>query len=219
MNNKKRKQEIGSVEVEATFIFPIMFLCIFFLLYLSLIMYQRANLQATLETSLMYFKNTITDTFVEKTGKVEYRYAENSRIGVGNDYVVNQPLNPYRFTKMGTEDEFKTYFNSIAKNMLFNKDIDIDYKAKNGLLLKEIKVTAKQEIQLPIDFSIIGVDNKYVISATARMVAVDHEDTIRNIDFVIYIVEKTKLADIIQKVKDNTVMVYNKFTSALGMDS
>ena len=35
MNGRKRKQETGSVEVEATFIFPIMILCIILLLYLS----------------------------------------------------------------------------------------------------------------------------------------------------------------------------------------
>lgn len=219
MNRRKRKQEVGSVEVEATFIFPIMFLCIFFLLYLSLIMYQRANLQATLETALMYYKNTLTDTYVTRNEEMEYQYFENSYMGSGNGYAVTGPLNPYRWVDGDDKSasNFETYFKSVAKNMLFDEDVAISFDYTNYVVLKEIKVTVKQVIQLPVDFSIIGVDNKYVISATARMVAVDHEDTIRNIDYVIDIVEDTKVGEFIKDIGAKVVEYYGKFKDKLGI--
>ncbi len=70
MENNSKKQA-GMVEVEATFIFPIMIVCVLLILYLSLILYQRANLQATLETALLYYKNTMTDTFVMRNEEIE----------------------------------------------------------------------------------------------------------------------------------------------------
>ena len=225
MNEGRKKKERGSVEVEATFIFPIMILCIILLLYLSLIMYQRANLQATLETSLMYYKNTLTDTFVIRNGEMDYQYAENSYIGNGNDYVVEGPKSPYRLIEEDyrsneyLEEKFRTYFDSVATNMLFDENITTTFDYKNFILLKEIEVTAKQEIEIPIDLSILGLENKYVISATARVVAVDHEDTVRNIDYVIYIVEKTKVGDFIKDVMGKGKDVYEKFTSSLGITS
>lgn len=217
--NRRRKQEKGSVEVEATFIFPIMILCIILLLYLSLIIYQRANLQATLETALLYYKNTLTDTYVTRNDEMQYQYAENSYIGTGNGYAVTGPMNPYRWVDGDDKSaqNFETYFKSVAKNMLFDKNMSLSFDYTNYVLLKEIRVTVKQVIQLPVDFSIIGVDNKYVISATARMVAVDHEDTVRNIDYVIDIVEDTKAGEFIKNIGVKVVEYYGKFKDKLGI--
>lgn len=220
MNKRRKKQEIGSVEVEATFIFPIMILCIILLLYLSLLMFQRANLQATLETALLYYKNTLTDTYVTRNDEMEFQFAENSYMGSGNDYVVTGPLNPYRWVDGDDKSakNFEAYFKSVAKNMLFDENMSISFDYTNYVLLKEIKVTVKQVIQLPIDFSLIGVDNKYVISSTVRMVAVDHEDTVRNIDYVVDIVEDTKVGEFIKDIGAKVVEYYGKFKEALGVE-
>lgn len=48
MKKTKMKNQKGSVEVEATLLFPLAILCVVFLLYLSLLMFQKANLQASL---------------------------------------------------------------------------------------------------------------------------------------------------------------------------
>ena len=64
MEKKKRNRESGYVEVEAAVILPLAILSVLLLLYLSLFLMQRAHLQAALETSLVYYKNTVTDTYV-----------------------------------------------------------------------------------------------------------------------------------------------------------
>lgn len=52
-----RNNQQASVEVEAVIILPIAVLSVVFLLYLSLFLFQRANLQAALETSIVYYKD------------------------------------------------------------------------------------------------------------------------------------------------------------------
>ena len=93
--------------------------------------------------------------------------------------------------------------------------LSFDYT--NYVVLKEIKVTVDQVIKLPVDFSMIGVDNKYVISATVRMTAVDHEDTIRNIDYIIDVVEDTKVGEFFQSIGAKVEENYGKFKDALGI--
>lgn len=219
MNGRKRKQETGSVEVEATFIFPIMILCIILLLYLSLFMFQRANLQATLETALLYYKNTLTDTYVTRNDEMQYTMSEGAYVGRANSYSANVPLNPYRWVDGDNKSasDFETYFMSVAKNMLFDDNMTISFDYTNYLLLKEIVVTVEQVVEIPISLDILGVDNKYVISTTARMVAVDHDDTIRNIDYVIDIVEDTAVGDFMSNIGAKVTEYYGKFKGALGL--
>lgn len=214
-----KQQQKGAVEVEATFLFPIMILCIFLLLYLSLFLYQRANLQATLETSLLYYKNILTDTFVSKNEELAYQMDEGAYIGYANSYSAAAPLNPYRWVdgEYINVHDFTTYFSSVAENMLFSENIEIKYDYSNYFLLKEIVVTVEQVMEIPINLEFLGIGNEYTISATGRMVAVDHEDTIRNIDYVISIVEDTQVGDFIKNISAKVQEYYGKFKEFLGL--
>ncbi len=64
--DRKKKKNGGHVAVEAVIILPIAVLSTLLLLYLALFLFQRASLQAALETTLVYYKNTVTDTYVTK---------------------------------------------------------------------------------------------------------------------------------------------------------
>ena len=66
-----RQKEKGHIAVEAIIILPIAVLSTLLLLYLSLFLFQRASLQAALETTLVYYKNTVTDTYVTKNVEME----------------------------------------------------------------------------------------------------------------------------------------------------
>ena len=54
MMMKALKDQKGDVVVEAAVIFPAAILLVIILLYLSIILFQKANLQAGLETALTY---------------------------------------------------------------------------------------------------------------------------------------------------------------------
>lgn len=92
---KKFKRESGEVVVEATIILPIAILCVILLLYISVFICQKAMLQAALETSVVYFKNTLTDNFVEQRNELSYESKEDGVSATGNDYTTPEPLNPY----------------------------------------------------------------------------------------------------------------------------
>lgn len=70
-----RQKEKGHIAVEAIIILPIAVLSTLLLLYLSLFLFQRASLQAALETTLVYYKNTVTDTYVTKMRRWSIRKA------------------------------------------------------------------------------------------------------------------------------------------------
>ncbi|MCD7751927.1 MAG: hypothetical protein LUI10_09360 [Lachnospiraceae bacterium] len=220
MKQKHFKSESGSVEVEATFILPIAILCVIFLLYLSLLLFQRANLQACLETSLVYYKNSVTDTYVTRNTEVTYSVADSTTTGKGNSYVISGPLNPYASLESSgdVEDQeaFEKYFQSIAGNMIFGEDITVTLEYSNYLLVKEYEATASQLVTIPIDLSLIGIGNQYEITATARAVVSDHDDIIRTVDYIIDLVEDTKVGDFLENLATKVQETYQKLRDAIG---
>lgn len=218
------KKEYGGIEVEAVFILPIAILSTILLLFLSLFMFQRANLQASLETALVYYKNTITDAHVKQNEKMKYVKTENSSVASGNSYSVEDSLNPYRgilgtgYKSLASEMDFEEYFRSIAKGMLFDENMSFDVKVTNYVLFKRMEVTVTQKIKAPINFDLLGVNNELTISATSQVNIVDHDDMIRNVDYAIDIVEDTKLGNLARDFASKFGVIYGQFTSALGIE-
>ncbi|MBQ7774496.1 MAG: hypothetical protein IJ379_01115 [Lachnospiraceae bacterium] len=225
MRGENKRKERGSVEVEATFILPIAILSAILLIYLSLFMFQRANLQACLETTLVYYKNTITDSYVTKNDKLEYVVTDTSSMASGNSYSATEPLWPYRGwfgedfgVDLSSEEAYRDYFDSVAGNMLFDDDLKLTLDVNNYMIYKQLEVTATQTVKAPIDFSILGVDNTYEITAAARVNVIDHDDMIRNADYAIDIVEDTKLGKIAKDFASKIGEYYQKMKDTLGVE-
>jgi len=219
------KKEYGGIEVEAIFILPIAILSTVLLLYLSLFLFQKANLQASLETALIYYKNAITDAHVTHNEELSYVMTESSSLASGNSYAADEPLNPYRgiislglARELENKEAFEKYFRSVTGKMLFDDDLVFDVKFSNYVLFKQMTVTATQTVKSPISFETLGVDNTYEISATAMVNLVDHDDMIRNVDFVIDIVEDTKFGKMIEGFGDKIKGGYDKFKAMLKME-
>lgn len=225
MRKYGEKREKGAVEVEATIILPIAILSVVLLLYLSLFLFQRANLQACLETAVVYYKNTLTDTYVTHNEKVEYE--QDTHMGEGNSYSATQPLDPYRglfgdgnhLNSKEAEAAFKRYFNSIARGMLFNsEDINVTLDYTNYVVLKQIEVTATQKIEFPMELGILGIGTDYEISATARVAVIDHDSTIRDVDYAIDLLEDTKLGEMAGELASKVGEAYGKFKDFFGVE-
>lgn len=220
MKKHNLRNERGLVVVEATIILPIAILSVILLLYLSQFLFQKANLQACLETSLVYYKNTLTDTYVTKNSELEYTITENGTMASGNSYSATEPLNPYRGVfgdghHMGDKEAFEAYFHSVSGKMLFDDDLKLTIDYSNYVILKQLKVTATQTVKAPIDFSILGVDNQYEISAAARVNVIDHDDMIRNVDYAIDIIEDTKLGELAKNFAAKFSNAYAKMKEVL----
>ncbi len=221
MRIHQKNREQGSAEVEAIIILPIAILSVAMLLYLSLFLFQRANLQACLETVLVYYKNTVTDTYVKKAGTVKYAQADNNYIGAGNSYSAAEPLSPYRGMfgdggNLNSREEFEKYFRSVAGNMLFNRGLEVEIDYTNYVFLKQFEVTAIQDVSFPLDLSILGIGREYKISATARVAVADHDSTIRDVDYAIDILEDTKLGEIAKDFAEKVGKAFQKMKDILG---
>lgn len=232
MQENKCRKECGSVEVEATIILPITILSVILLLYLSLFMFQRANLQACLETALVYYKNTATDTYVTQNEELGYSITDEKSIASGNSYLADRVLNPYRGgvvdiissatggggeLNLENKEKFETYFRSIAGNMLFDDNLELTIDYNNYLLYRQLKVTATQTVQAPINFDILGVSNEYVISATAFVNVVDGDSMIRNVDYALDLLEDSPLSNAIGTFASKFKELYQKMKDALGV--
>lgn len=220
-NNTMQKGQQGAVEVEATIILPLAVLSVVFLLYLSLFLFQRANLQTVLETSIIYYKNPVTDTYVSRNSEVVYSVAEGNDIGAGNSYEVTGPLNPYRgmfgnAAGIGSAADFEKYFYSVAGSMLFDDDLSLTISYHNNLIADEFEVTAVQKVTFPMDLSLIGVKKDYEISAAARVAVVDHDALIRNADYAIDLLKDTKLGEYAGKIASKVTAAYSKMKEILG---
>jgi len=221
MDLHKKNKERGSVEIEAMIILPIAILSVAMLLYLSLFLFQRANLQASLETAIVYYKDTVTDTYVRKSDQVRYTTADGSRMGVGNSYSAQEPLSPYRGMfgdggDLNSQAAFEQYFHSIAGKMLFKDGLTLSIDYTNYVFLKQFEVTATQEVSFPLELGLLGVGEDYKISATARVAVVDHDSTIRNVDYAIDLLEDTKLGEIAKNFGAKIAEAYGKMKELLG---
>ena len=222
MKKNKSRKECGMVAVEATIILPIAILSVILLLCLSIMMFQKANLQASLETALVYYKNSLTDTFVTRNDTLDIETGENEEwIASGNSYKVEAPLNPYRgifgvSADIENEENFRKYFESVAGKMLFDDNIDLDIQYTNYGLFKQIKVTAIQNIENPL--SLLGQVESFNLTATARVNVVDHDGLIRDADFAIDLIEDTKIGEYAQKFAGKISELYNTMKEKLGVE-
>ena len=222
-NHMVNEKERGMLEIEVTIILPIAVLSIVFLLYLSLFLFQRANLQAALETAVVYYKNAVTDTYVTRNNEVVYSRAEGNAVGAGNSYGASQPLNPYRGMfgdpgNLGSQDSFEKYFYSIAGNMLFNDDLSLTITYNNNLISDEFEVTAVQKVAFPMDLSMIGItEREYEISAAARVAVLDHDELIRNGDYAVELLEDSKIGEYARSIAGKVSEAYGNFQRFLGV--
>ena len=132
-----RQKEKGHIAVEAIIILPIAVLSTLLLLYLSLFLFQRASLQAALETTLVYYKNTVTDTYVTKNAEMEYTEGSDYQVGAGNSYSASRPLSPYRGmfgdgNNLNSQKDFEKYFKFIVK---LSQMADYDHRIFQSFLV------------------------------------------------------------------------------------
>ena len=174
-----------------------------------------------LETTLVYYKNTVTDTYVTKNAEMEYTEGSDYQVGAGNSYSASRPLSPYRGmfgdgNNLNSQKDFEKYFKSTAERILYRNDLSLTIDYSNYVLLKQFEATATQTVSSPLDFSILGIDNKYQISATARVAVVDHDSLIRNGDYAISLVKDTKLGEMARNFAGKISAAYSKLKEILG---
>lgn len=222
---KIEKNESGHTIVEATIVYPVTILVFFVLLYASLFLCQRANLQANLEDALIYYKHVNSDTYVTAGSELSFEANGEEIFAVGNQYESPKKLDPYRHifhTLTGgnlSSSNFASFFRSAYGHMFFDdgSNVQVTLKENDYLIYRKLTATAKQTVESPINISFVGATNTVDITAQATVVVVDGDNMIRDIDFAGDILEDTRLGKAASGVAEKAVGFYNKFKEKFGI--
>ena len=203
---KTSDSESGLAIVEAAILIPFCMLMVFALYYAALFMCQKANLQANLQNALIYYKNVGknvgSDTYVEASDRMAYVQADGTVGAVGSSYGETTYLFPYRFFfGMGSDSSrfnkgaFASFFHSMCGNMFFDdgSNVVIEASEKNYVVYRTITATATQTVRPAISLEMVGMPGSLTLTVSGSAVISDGDDFIRNVDFVIDIVEDTAL--------------------------
>ena len=164
---EEERKEKGYIFVEAVLVFPVCILIILALYYAAIFMCQKANLQANLQTALVYYSSQY-DPYVGLDDQMSYSLQSGTQEASASSYEVNGALFPYRFFGMDfSEDNFASFFDSMSGYMFFDdgSNITIEANAENYVIYRKITAQATQVVQPAISFSLLGLDDSMTISA------------------------------------------------------
>jgi len=184
----------GAAVVEATILFPIIFMVFAALVLLAMYLPQRAILQRATQYTAIAMSTARSDEWIGYDGN---QFFERSK--PDNVYV-----SLFKALVKGDEAEIaeKSVRRLEKKYTLLSKMEDYDYSlqySKDGLtvtydvfnlvIYKEIIITAERKIPMPVDLSFIGFPKTLDVVVTSVAVVQNGEEFVRNIDIVVDIVK------------------------------
>ena len=199
---KDLKCEYGAVQiVESVFVFPVMFIILFFLIFMGNAFYVKAQVESVVEKNAIRGANYCADPLLATM--LEYDHLPS---------LANLKTEPYRYIFGGMDDEERKIneavqneingnSNSFFKSMkpqLVGSSSKIS-KFNNYVVYSTFSVEVKYKLRFPIRF--LGRSSPTVMTITSRS-EVPVDDTaefIRNTDMVIDLFHNNKYA---QKISD-----------------
>lgn len=175
---KLRNKRQGSLTVEASLIFPIVFFAIVSLLYISIYLHDTTALKA------------ITN---EATERFQLAYANKVDIETGHVLTPRERLSKglyWRWTKQrGYEAGVKAFIMKEAEARLFLKDgqLDIETGIENYIIKQNLIIEVKKNFRTPLDpvNKLLGIGNggKDMVIYTQTSMK-DPAEVIRNMDYL-----------------------------------
>jgi len=183
------KGDAGFAVVEATFVFPIMFMIFFALIMLAFYLPQRAMLQRATQFTATAIATEMSDTWVYFDANSRTYRRHTSHSDLPNVYVA---LFRSIFTgrtatgAAGTAEQAVIGFDS-AENMpiIATGDIDVEFRLRNFVVYKEVEVTATRVIPIPVNFQSIQFPGEIELVVTSTAVVVNADEFIRNVDLAV----------------------------------
>ncbi|MBR1702574.1 MAG: hypothetical protein IJ716_11535 [Lachnospiraceae bacterium] len=213
-----RKNEDGLAIVEATILLPFCMIMVIALFYAAIFLCQKANLQANLQNTLIYYKNTYSDSYVTVEKDMKYTVNDTNIAGTGSGYSDPKYLFPYRFFFMSfNKDEFSTFFKDMCGYMFFDdgSNVEVTVDKHNYVVYKSIEAKATQTIVPAINLAMVGGTNEMIIEVTGTAVVSDGDEFIRDVDFAIDIIEDTKVGEWAKEAVGKVTEFYNSFKEKL----
>jgi len=213
----KIRNENGAVQiVEATFVFPIMFIIFFFLIYMGNAFFVKAQIEGVVESRAVEGASYCADPMLQTI--------KNNNGAIPS--LDNIKTEPYRYifggmdsveSKIATEvqNDIEGNSTSFFKNM--NPDLKTSRsniaKFNNYVVYSTFSVEVKYDMKFPIKF--LGGDSPTVMTVNSRaeMPVSDTAEFIRNTDMVVDLFYGTKIGQSISDVFGKINDVISSFAS------
>lgn len=227
MKNFFKDQRGAFLIVEAAIVYPVMLIMIMILLFYSMILTMKANMQSALETALIYYKRELTDTYVGFMDDLENNRVsatEYTRVVVPAGYsnIYKQLINEVasnpdteKFEKMFFNNYRFLNFSSGKKGSTFNSSgitVNLD-STTNFIIYRELNAAAEQTITLPFIKGMFGINNELKLKANAKIVVNDSVSVMRITDVVDYVIIKTGFNEKLDSLFGENI---NKFLNFLN---
>ena len=183
----------GFAVVEATFVFPIMFMIFFALVMLAFYLPQRAMLQRATQYAATAVATELGDTWIYYDGDSQAfgRYADHKALTVGKGGVyVTLFKSVFVNNNGGAETIVEDLDEKENMPIIANGDLMVECDIVNYVVYKEVVVTATRTITVPIDMSVIQFPQKVELVVTSKAVVQNSDEFIRNVDMAVNFVKR-----------------------------
>ncbi len=198
MVNKMRKEEKGAVAiVEASFVFPIMFFVLLFLIYMGNMFYMRSQVDAITSSYTIEAAARCADPMLEQ---IEEK---------GSVPRVIDQVKPYH-SLLGNNSQVRVVENEMNKELrglgtgFFSgmnlRNVQTSMKYKNHVFYATITTDVNYQIQFPIRF--LGNDQPVVLNIHSACVApvTDTPEFIQNVDMAKDFADSSGLTEKLNKM-------------------
>lgn len=229
-NSVNQNMEKGAVPiVEATFIFPIVFFCMFFLIYIGMYILQSVLIYTQTQKVASIVSKSMAVTGYEKVGKhtadnVNFDFKDNKYFTQDSvNTIYNEKAKLYRYFYpdpiAGNSDieSINSSLTSLIDNLsiISGGGVTCDINAKNYFINQTVSVTIKREGAIPEVFSYIGMDGvSSDITVTATAASCDGAEFVRNTDmvydFVTFLSDRLHISDKISYLKEKVQGAFKK---------
>ncbi len=213
VRNRLKQDERGMAIVEAAMILPLCILMVLAVYYAAIFLCQKANLQANLENTLVYYKNMESDTYLTLRDDMAYSLEDTTVTGRASAYDPEpETLFPYRFFTMKLDNaKFEQFFRSMSGYMFFDDgdNVKLTVEKTNYVVYKSIRATAIQQVAPAVDLSMVGFPDLFTIKASGEAIVSNQDDFIRNTDLIIDLVRETTVGEKISAFVDKIAEFYN----------
>lgn len=229
-NSVNQNMEKGAVPiVEATFIFPIVFFCMFFLIYIGMYILQSVLIYTQTQKVASIVSKSMAVTGYEKVGKhtadnVNFDFKDNkyfTQDSVNTIYDEKAKLYRYFYSDpIAGNSDIKSINSSLTSlidnlSIISGGGVTCDINAKNYFINQTVSVTIKREGAIPEVFSYIGMDGvSRDITVTATAASCDGAEFVRNTDmvydFVTFLSDRLHISDKISYLKEKVQGVFQE---------
>ena len=206
-----KKDEKGQLMLEAAIIYPMLIIILVFLLYIILLCAQRAQIVSAAEQTMVYVKYICSGNYDIQN----YSMGKDMTLPSSEQYNVyanlfetpNSRLEKLKNGKSGlsVNDIFDHYNGTPLLGNIEN--IDVSIEGKNYVVYTQMDLTVTYTMKQFLNFSFIGGEsmNKPTFTVKVSGVISDPTETIRNLQYVDYLLVETKMdqkiSSIIDKIK------------------